>query len=91
MGSAYAYCVGEADPPDEWVLLGYLDRFGAEATYGRQIGAGEMRRMVIVENVISAYRESKNTSSLAEWIKHNHDKYRLLGEASEIWQMLKLQ
>jgi hypothetical protein len=87
MGEAYAYCLGKAPPPNEWVLLTYIDRFGADAVLGRNPRVEEMRRMVLVENVITSYRDSKQASSMAEWIKHNHDRYHLLQEAYEIWQM----
>lgn len=89
--AAYGYAIGKAPPPDEWILLGYLDRFGAEATFSRAPTPREMRAMVLVENVISAYRESKATSNLADWVRNNRDKYRMLNEASELWQMLKSQ
>jgi len=89
MGAAYAYAVGSAPPPDEWMLLGYLDRFGTEAVFGKRLDAGMMRRMVLVEKIINAYRESKSTNNLAEWVRHNRAKYELLNEAYAIWQMQK--
>jgi hypothetical protein len=87
MAAAYAYAVGKGPPPDEWVLMNYIDRFGAEAVMGRRPSANEMRRMVLAENVITSYRDSKQASSLADWIKHNHDRFRLLKDAEELWQM----
>lgn len=87
MAAAYGYAMGKAPPPDEWILLTYIDRFGAQATMGRNPGADEMRRMVMVENVVNAYRDSRQASSLTEWIKHNHDRYRLLQEVEELWSM----
>ena len=91
MGEAYAFAMGKAPPPQEWILLNYLDRFGVQAVFGRQVTPREMRRMTLVENIVNIYRENKRVpiARLAAWIKENPDKYRLLKEGSMAWQQLQ--
>jgi hypothetical protein len=54
--------VAWVDAPDSHerpleLLAGELvDRFGAQAVYGRLMGVGEMRAIHVAENVLAAYR-----------------------------------
>ena len=70
-GAAYAYA--EAAPPapsmpNELVLLGYIDRFGVEAVMGRPVlSAGEIRKMLIAEDVVYAYGRRKASGNWGQW------------------------
>ena len=57
--------------PRELVLLRYVDRFGADAVFGRTPGAGELRSMVISENVVNAYNSRAKAKDWATWAEEN--------------------
>lgn len=49
-------------------MLGYIDRFGVEAVMGRsQLRLGEMRRMLTVENIVTAYKSRRASENWAKW------------------------
>jgi hypothetical protein len=73
--------------PGELILLGYIDRFGAQAVLGRPLSAREIRGMVLAENVVNAYREREASSNFAIWMDENEGKAILLNEAMLLWQM----
>lgn len=75
---AYAYAEGVGEIPRELQLLGYADRFGVEAVYGRMPGAGELRAMVLAENVVTAYHSRQKSENWAKWAQENPDMNRLL-------------
>jgi len=64
--------------PKELVLLRYVDRFGANAVFGRTPGAGELRSMVISENVVNAYHSRAKAGDWAKWANENPELNRLL-------------
>ncbi len=45
------------------------------------LGAGEIRRMVIAENIYKAYKSRENADNWAEWAMKYPDMNRLLEEA----------
>lgn len=87
MAEAYAYCESDAPQPEELILLGYVDRFGAQAVLGRALSAREIKSMVLAENVVRAYRERQAAQDWAIWAKDNPDKAHLLNEAMRLCQM----
>jgi len=66
------------------VLLSYIDRFGVEAVYGRTPGAGELRRMVVAENVIKAFEARQQAQDWAQWSKDNPELAALLAQAMRL-------
>jgi len=90
MASAYAYADGGL-PSKEMQLLGYLDRYGgATNVLGRPLGAGEMRRMTIAENVCKWYQERESAGNVAEWTGSNPQKADTLHEARRLAVEMKL-
>ena len=58
MASAYAYADGGHERPIELGLLALVDRFGVQAVLNRPyLGAEEMRRMILAENIVAWYRD----------------------------------
>lgn len=48
--------------------LKLIDRFGIEAVTGRrQFYYGELRRLVVAENIVSAYQSRAGSENWAEW------------------------
>jgi len=68
------------------ILLGYIDRFGAQAVLGRPLSAREIRGMVLAENLVNAYKERKASSDWAEWAADNPAMNELLNEAMSLCQ-----
>jgi len=67
MAAAYAYADGGHPAPPELRLLREIDRFGAQAVFGRPLGAGEMRRMMIAETIVNLYRARAAAENWAAW------------------------
>ena len=78
--AAYAYADG-GPISREVLLLAYIDRFGVDAVMGRQLGAGEMRRMTVAENIVKAYRSRAKADNWAEWANLYPDLNRILEDA----------
>ena len=65
---------GDGLKPDELKVLDAIDRFGVAAVMGRPtLGAGEMQRMIVADNVRrawlsrGAYRDKEGNANWAEW------------------------
>jgi len=77
--AAYEYAAGVLDDdgnpppkPFELTLLGYIDRFGVTAATGREtLQVGEMRRMILCENIHNAYLSRKASDDWAKWATDN--------------------
>lgn len=91
--SAYAYAEAAADPitglppgmPDELLILTYIDRFGVMAIMGREtLSAGEVRRMMIAENIVRAYQERKASGDWGTWAQENPGAARLLADIEKV-------
>jgi hypothetical protein len=82
MGRAYAYIAEGAPPPMEMEAVRLVGKFGAQAVYGRQLGACEMRCMEIAETVINAYQQREASKAWAKWAADNPGLNRLLDEAA---------
>lgn len=68
-------------------VLGKIDRFGVEAVTGRRVlSFGEIRRMIIAENIVAAYRSSLQNNNWAEWTEKNPTAAALLVESMKLCQ-----
>ena len=62
-----------------------IERFGFEAVTGRKVFYfGEIRRLIHAENIVNAFRSSKQSTNWAEWSKTNPQLAELLAEASQL-------
>lgn len=55
-----------------------VDRFGAQAVYGRPLGYGEMQSILAAETVVGLHREMKASGNWAEWAAKNQEGSRYL-------------
>jgi hypothetical protein len=83
MAAAYRHADAGEPAPGELVAISYIDRFGAQAVYGRPLGAGEMRRMSLVENIVNAYRARERSDNWAAWAKEHPRDSELLAQAAK--------
>lgn len=73
-------------PPD-LELLYSVDRFGGWSIFGRAIGAAEMKRMILSENIVKWYRE-RAQGNWAEWAQANPGKAAALNQAAKEWERI---
>ena len=83
MSSAYDYAEG-GEVTDELVIGWAVNKYGAQAVYGRTLSFHEIRMMDLAENVFRAYKEREASGSWAEWAGKNRAKARLLAEAGRL-------
>ena len=79
--------VNDRTPPKpfELSLIGYIDRFGVEPVMGRPtLSAGEIRRMMAVENVYTAYMSRKQADDWAKWAHDNPHYAKILSSVERI-------
>lgn len=89
MATAYA-CADGGPPSEEMRLLGYLDRYGgAVNVLGRPLGAKELRRMTIAENICKWYQEREAANNVAGWATSNPQKAEVLHEAYKLAKEMK--
>lgn len=88
MVAALGYLEGDGQKPSELRLLDYIDRFGVVAVMGRPtLGAGEMTRMVMADNVRnaylsrSAYRDGNGQVNWSEWTQMHPQLAKILNIA----------
>lgn len=55
-----------------------IDRFGAQAVYGRTLGISEIRRIVAAENVLNSFRARENAGDWAKWSSDHPELAELL-------------
>jgi hypothetical protein len=83
---AYLYAsegVGHYSP--EIDLLQKIEHFGVEAMTGKRVlYFGELRRMIIAENLVFAYRSRANSANWAEWANNNPLLSKTLNEAERL-------
>lgn len=78
MRAAYAHAESGAHSP-ELTMLAQIDRFGLEAITGRrQFYFGELRRLIIAENIVNAYRARASAENWAVWAMENPIMAKLL-------------
>lgn len=94
MAAAYAYAEGSGPMPREYELGQHLEAFGVQAVLGRVMGAGELRRIAAVRNVVEAYRsraryrDGGGNENWAEWASHNHQAAEVLNMAARAMEEL---
>ena len=67
MAAAYAYADGVGPMPRELVILNSIDRYGVKAVLGRDVlGAKEMRRMAVCDNIKMWYDARKRDEKWSE-------------------------
>ena len=85
MARAYLYADGDGPEPRELDAMRAIRAFGAEAVWGRPLGVGEIRRMVVAENIVQAYRaRAAHSDGWAAWASANPDANRLLNLAMRL-------
>jgi len=68
-------------------LLRKIDRFGLESITGRrQFYFGELRRMIVSENIVTAYQSRAQSKDWASWVNKNPVMANLLAEAERLCQ-----
>ncbi len=80
MAAAYAYADG-GPMPAEIRLLHAIDRFGAQAVFGRALGAKEIRHMIISENIINCFLSRAKSNDWATWELEHENEAVLLNAA----------
>lgn len=83
MARAYRYAEGGGPMPLEIEALRHIDRFGAQAVYGRPLGYGEALRLMCAENVVQAYQSRAAYPDWTTWAQDNEQANRLLNRAAK--------
>lgn len=84
---AYRYA-SEGTYSREIDTLQKIDRFGIEAITGRrQFYYGELRRLIIAENISLAYRSRSASQNWGEWARKYPDLEKILIEAELLCQV----
>ena len=83
---ADAYRCAEGGGVSKEIILGQrIDRFGVKAVFGRDVmGANEMSRIIIAENIVAAYKDRKKSSNWVEWQINNPQMSELLNIGAEL-------
>ena len=76
--AALRFARGEGGVPAEIETGRLINRFGVSAIYSGPMGYGEMIRINITENIVSAYRGRKASDNWAEWATQHPEYSRLL-------------
>lgn len=93
MAATWNYCEGGSRKPNELTLLDFIGRYGVQAVVGRTLGAGELRKMTIAENIRMAYqsranyRDKDGAENWTEWARLYPDASALLNEAAKLADM----
>ncbi len=86
MADAYLYA-SEGHYSQEIDTLQKIDRFGVEAILGRrQFYFGELHRLIVAENILTAYQSRARSNNWAEWVSQNPKMANLLIEAEKLCQ-----
>jgi hypothetical protein len=65
--------------------LAKIDRFGIEPITGRRyFYYGELRRMIVAENIVTAYRSRAQSNNWAEWVNSNPGLADMLADAEKL-------
>lgn len=84
MADAFMYA-SEGHYSQEIDTLNKIDRFGIEAIIGRrQFYYGELRRMILAENIVNAYRTRAKSSNWPAWVQENPVMADILMEAEKL-------
>ena len=82
--AAYRYAEGGGVTPREIELGRMINRFGAQAVFGRAMGAAEIRRIEISERIVRLYIEREKSDNWAAWVMNNPGDAELLSMAAEL-------
>ena len=83
MAAAYAYADGGQMSP-EIRLLRSVDRFGAQAVFGRMLGAKEIRQMLVADAIVNAYHARVANENWVAWEIDNPRLAALLNAAMKL-------
>lgn len=83
IASAYEFAQSGGAIPRELILARYIDRFGAQAVFGRPIGAGEAHRIMIAEAVVRAYKNPQRAENAPAFAREHPEEAALLLRAAE--------
>jgi hypothetical protein len=85
MARAYLYAEGDGPEPRELDALRAIQAFGAEAVWGRPIGVGEMRRMLVADSIVRAHiGRATHKEGWAAWAADNPEQNALLNTAMKM-------
>jgi hypothetical protein len=70
--------------PPEIEALRWVDRFGAQAVFGRTLSRGELRRMALAENIVRAFEARQKSANWAAWEIEHPDEADLLKECERL-------
>jgi hypothetical protein len=85
MARAYLYADGDGPEPKELDALRAIEVFGAEAVWGRPIGVGEMRRMMVADAIVRAHHgRATHKEGWAAWAAANPEQNALLNAAMRL-------
>jgi hypothetical protein len=85
MVAAYAYADAGDQISDELVLARTVEKYGAQAIFGRALSFQEVRSMSLADNIVKAYGERNKSDNWAEWSASNPSKARLLNTAGKLY------
>jgi hypothetical protein len=83
MSSAYEFAEG-GQATDELVLGWSVEKYGAQAVYGRPLSFHEIRMIDLADNVVKAHRERERSDNWAEWAEKNPQKSTILNIAGRL-------
>ena len=84
--AAYRYAESGGNIPTPLRALHYVDRFGVQAVYGRQLGVREMSHMLTSEAITKLYHARERAENWAAWAQKNPTGAELLAEAQLLAQ-----
>ncbi len=84
IAAAYRYAEGGGVIPREIELGRMVNRFGAQAIFGRAIGAREIHRITMAETIVRLFRERERAENWAAWVVNNPAEAELLSKAAEL-------
>jgi len=85
MVASYAYAEEGGQMPDELILARTVDRYGAQAVFGRILSFHEIRMMTLADNVVTAYKERARSENWKEWTENNPGKAHILNTAGRLY------
>lgn len=83
--AAYAFGIGDGQPPAEYRLMQAIDRYGVRAVLGRDVlTCGELTRMRYTENIRLLCQARERSDNWAEWM-NEYDTSGMLRDAENIY------
>jgi hypothetical protein len=82
-----AEILAKGDPTPNELITGWaINKYGAQAVYGRAISFHELRMLDLADNIVRAYKERERAEDWAKWAEDNPEKNRLLAHAGKLAQ-----